>query len=88
MERANPFAQVPSTPEPIIAQVRRQLADEAPLVMTIEASVLDRVAERAVRELWEAGSRPSCRCLPCATPAGPPGAGSADLDGTPGSAPR
>ena len=53
MEPANLFAQVPSTPEPIIAQVRRQLADEAPLVMTIEASVLDRVAERAVRELWE-----------------------------------
>ena len=55
MDAANPFAQVPTTPEPIIAQVRRQLADEAWPGMVSHGPVLDRVADRAVRELW--GSR-------------------------------
>ena len=55
MDAANPFAQVPATPEPIIAQVRRQLADEAWPGMVSHGPVLDRVADRAVRELW--GSR-------------------------------
>ena len=55
MEVANLFAQMPSTPEPIIAQVRRQLVDDAREGMTLEANVLDYVADRAVRELW--GSR-------------------------------
>ena len=55
MESANPFAQMPTTPEPIIAQVRRQLADDAPLDRTLEATLLDSLAERTVRELW--GSR-------------------------------
>jgi hypothetical protein len=55
MESANPFAQMPITPEPIIAQVRRQLADDAPLDSSVETALLDHVAERAVRELW--GSR-------------------------------
>src|SRR5215213_8680550 len=55
MDAANPFAQVPSTPEPIIAQVRRQLADEAWPGLVSHGPVLDRVADRAVRELW--GSR-------------------------------
>ena len=55
MDTANPFAQVPATPEPIIAQVRRQLADEAWTGMVSHGPVLDRVADRAVRELW--GSR-------------------------------
>ena len=52
MEAANPFAQVPSTPEPIIAQVRRQLADDDHVGMWVSVGVLDRVADHAVRELW------------------------------------
>src|SRR5688500_15177704 len=52
MEDANPFAQVPIAPEPIIAQVRRQLADEAWPGLISYGPVLDRVADRAVRELW------------------------------------
>jgi hypothetical protein len=52
MEAANPFAQVPSTPEPIIAQVRRQLADDDQLGTRVPLGVLDRVADHAVRELW------------------------------------
>jgi hypothetical protein len=55
MDSANPFAQVPTTPEPVIAQVRRQLADEAWSGLVSHGPVLDRVADRAVRELW--GSR-------------------------------
>jgi hypothetical protein len=55
VEAASPFAQMPISPEPIIAQVRRQLADDAPLGRTVETGLLDIVAERAVRELW--GSR-------------------------------
>ena len=52
METANPFAEVPATPEPIIALVRRQLADEAWPALVSHGPDLDRVAERAVRELW------------------------------------
>ncbi len=55
MDSANPFAQVPTTPEPVIAQVRRQLADEAWSGLVSHGPVLDRVADRAVRDLW--GSR-------------------------------
>jgi hypothetical protein len=52
MEAANPFAQVPTTPEPIIAQVRRQLADDDHIGMRVPMGVLDRVVDHAVRELW------------------------------------
>ena len=52
MDAANPFAQVPSKPEPIIALVRRQLADEASPRLVSHGPDLDRVADRAVRELW------------------------------------
>jgi len=55
VDAANPFAQVPRSPEPIIAQVRRQLADEERTGLVSHGPVLDRVADRAVRELW--GSR-------------------------------
>jgi len=55
MDSANPFAQVSITPEPVIAQVRRQLADEAWSGLVSHGPVLDHVADRAVRELW--GSR-------------------------------
>jgi hypothetical protein len=53
VDAANPFAQMPTTPESIIVQVRRQLADDASRVMTVEPTVLNQVAERVVRELWE-----------------------------------
>jgi len=53
MGPVTPFAQMPATPEPIIAQVRRQLADDPVLDTPLEPSLLDHVAERAVRELWE-----------------------------------
>jgi hypothetical protein len=58
MEAANPFAQVPTTPEPIIAQVRRQLADDDHIGMRVPMGVLDRVVDHAVRELWS--SRVKC----------------------------
>jgi hypothetical protein len=53
LEAANPFAEVPPEQELMIAQVRRQLANDLPQVMTVEPTVLDQVAERVVRELWE-----------------------------------
>ena len=53
MGHGTPFAQMPSTPEPIIAQVRRQLTDDPVLTTPLEANLLDDVAERVVRELWE-----------------------------------
>jgi hypothetical protein len=52
MGRATPFAEMPSTPEPIIAQVRRQLADDDRVGARVPTGVLDRVADQAVRELW------------------------------------
>jgi hypothetical protein len=52
MERLTPFAQMPTTPEPIIAQVRRQLAEDNCFGRLVPGGVLDRVADRAVRELW------------------------------------
>ena len=55
MPLVTPFAQTPTAPEPIIAQVRRQLMDEALEAMRVQAEILDHVADRAVRELW--GSR-------------------------------
>jgi hypothetical protein len=55
MENLTPFAQMPATPEPIIAQVRRQLAEDDRFGSQIPSGVIDRVADRAVRELW--GSR-------------------------------
>jgi hypothetical protein len=52
MESVTLFAQTPSTPEPIIAQVRRQLADDDWVGSRVPTGVLDRVADQAVRELW------------------------------------
>ena len=52
MELVTPFAQAPSSPEPIIAQVRRQLADDDRVGARVPTGVLDRVADQAVRELW------------------------------------
>lgn len=53
MESLTPFAQMPTTPEPIIAQVQRQLADDPRHGAMVSTTVLDRLADRAVRELWE-----------------------------------
>src|SRR5687768_4815267 len=52
MGPTTPFAETPSAPEPIIAQVRRLLANDVPRGMSIETTYLDRVADQAVRELW------------------------------------
>jgi hypothetical protein len=52
MRPVTPFAEMPSTPEPIIAQVRRQLADDDWVGARVPTGVLDRVADQAVRELW------------------------------------
>lgn len=52
MELVTPFAQTPSTPEPIIALVRRQLADDPQVGNSVSTGVLDRVADAAVRDLW------------------------------------
>ena len=52
MQRLTPFAQMPTTPEPIIAQVRRQLTEDDRFGRQVPSGVIDRVADRAVRELW------------------------------------
>jgi hypothetical protein len=52
MGPVTPFAEMPSTPEPIIAQVRRQLADDDWVGARVPTGLLDRVADQAVRELW------------------------------------
>ena len=49
MEAVNPFAQMPTTPEPIIAQVRRTLAVDCAAITCSEGADLDRVAEAALR---------------------------------------
>jgi hypothetical protein len=52
MGPVTPFAQMPATPEPVIAQVRRQLAADDRVGARVPTGVLDRVADQAVRELW------------------------------------
>jgi hypothetical protein len=52
MQGLTPFAETPTTPEPIIAQVRRQLAQDDRFGRQIPGVVIARVADRAVRELW------------------------------------
>jgi len=52
MPRLTPFAQMPTTPEPIIAQVRRQLAEDDRFGRQVPSADIDRVADRAVRDLW------------------------------------
>jgi hypothetical protein len=44
---------MPTTPEPIIAQVRRTLAVDCAAVSCAAGADLDRVAEAAVRRLWD-----------------------------------
>lgn len=52
MENLTPFAQVPPTPEPVIAQVLRQLTEDARRIDKFPITTLERVADHAVRDLW------------------------------------
>lgn len=52
MNVANPFAQPPISPEPIIAQVRRQLLADAGDTSLTPTEVVDGMVDRVVRELW------------------------------------
>jgi hypothetical protein len=50
LEAANPFAQ-PPTPDVIVAQLTRQLADDYPQLRHSDLK-LDDLVDRSVRELW------------------------------------
>ena len=52
MDAASPFAQSPLTPEPIIAQVCRQLRAESGDDGPPGESLVDGMVDRVVRELW------------------------------------
>lgn len=52
MAQLTPFAEMPPSPEGLIAQLRQQLAARYPEAAQTEAPSLDAVAERAVRQLW------------------------------------
>lgn len=53
MEAGNPFAQPPVSPDPIIAQVSRQLRAEALADWPAADTLVDGVVDRVVRELWD-----------------------------------
>lgn len=53
LDAANPFAQIPSTPEPIVAQVCRQLQTDPFVKSRLSSAELGRLASAAVRELWD-----------------------------------
>jgi hypothetical protein len=53
MDIANPFAQAPLTPDPIIAQVRRQVLAEAGDGRQSDEALVDGLVDRVVRDLWE-----------------------------------
>lgn len=57
MDAVTPFAQMPETPEPVIAQVRRDLTRHHAIAAPFDEDDLDRVAETVVRELWESRVR-------------------------------
>lgn len=52
MDIANPFAQTPLTPDPVIAQVRRQLLAETEDGRPSDETLVDGLVDRVVRELW------------------------------------
>ena len=52
MDAANPFAQSPLTPEPVIEQVRRQLRAEAAADWPSGDTLVDGLVDRVVRGLW------------------------------------
>ena len=53
MDPSNLFAQMPTTPEPIIAQVCRHLQADALVTAVVGAAELEQLAEAAVRVLWD-----------------------------------
>jgi hypothetical protein len=53
METPSPFAQVPATPQAIVSQVRRQLDSETGQNGKVPESLIDRMADEAVRQLWD-----------------------------------
>ncbi len=53
MDAANPFAQMPATPEAIIARVCRELAADCGDHRCPPCAELDRLAAAAGRELWD-----------------------------------
>ncbi len=53
MENLSPFAQVPATPQAIVTQIRRQLDAETGQNGEVSESLLDQVADQAVRQLWD-----------------------------------
>jgi hypothetical protein len=52
METLSPFAQVPATPQAIVSQIRRQLGADTRQERVPE-SLLNQVADEAVRQLWD-----------------------------------
>ena len=57
MEASNLFAQMPSTPEPIIAQVRRDLDADCAAAVCARGIDLDGLAETSVLALWDSRVR-------------------------------
>jgi hypothetical protein len=53
VEATTVFAQTPSTPEAIVARVRDDLARACEGATCPPAAELERLADAAVRELWE-----------------------------------
>lgn len=53
MEATTVFAQTPSTPEAIIARVRDELGRACEAVTCPPPAELERLADAAVRELWD-----------------------------------
>jgi len=54
VEATSPFAHAPSTPEAVVARIRDDLARECGDAATCPpVGEIERLADRAVRELWE-----------------------------------
>lgn len=53
MEASTVFAQTPASPEPIIARVRDELGRVCEVATCPSAGELDRLADAAVRGLWD-----------------------------------
>jgi hypothetical protein len=53
MEASNPFAQMPATPESIVAQVCKQLRDDYPEGLDARGNPLDARVESVVHDLWQ-----------------------------------
>lgn len=53
MDDPNPFAEMPATPEPMIAQGREALAHEVAARRAVPSVDLAQLATEAVRSLWD-----------------------------------